>query len=248
MLKLVLLRHGESVWNKANKFTGWTDVTLSEKGTEEAVKAGKTLKDEGYNFKIAYTSYLTRAIKTLWLTLEEMDLMYIPVYKNWRLNEKHYGMLQGLNKSEMAEKYGAEQVHLWRRSFNTPPPPLEKDDPRSPFQDPRYNDLNPEDVPLTEALSDVVDRMVPYWKDEIAPALQKHKEVLVSAHGNSLRAVVMYLKNMPEDEILKFNIPTGIPYVFEFDDDLNFRKDYFIGDPEEIKKLMDKVANQAKKK
>lgn len=248
MLKLVLVRHGQSVWNKENRFTGWTDVTLSEQGVKEAKKAGKVLKEEAYQFKLAYTSYLTRAIKTLWLILEEMDMMYLPVYKHWRLNEKHYGMLQGLNKAEMAEEYGAEQVHLWRRSFNTPPPPLKKDDPRSPFNDPRYAELAEKDVPLTEALSDVVDRMLPYWKEEIAPALKKHKEVLVSAHGNSLRAVVMYLKNMSEDEILTFNIPTGIPYVFEFDEELNLQKDYFIGDPEEIKKLMEQVANQAKKK
>jgi len=248
MLKLVLIRHGESVWNEENRFTGWTDVPLSAKGTQEAINAGKTLKNEGFDFKVAYTSFLTRAIKTLWLVLEEMDLMYIPVYKNWRLNEKHYGMLQGLNKTEMVERYGAEQVQLWRRSFNTPPPPLEKDDQRSPFHDKRYYDLSPGDIPLTEALSDVVGRMVPYWNNEIAPALRKYREVLVAAHGNSLRAVVKYLKNMPDEEIIKFNIPTGIPYVFEFDDGLNLIKDYFIGDPEEIKKLMDSVANQAGKK
>ncbi len=248
MLKLVLLRHGESVWNKENRFTGWTDVGLSGKGTEEALIAGKTMKKEGFKFKLAYTSYLTRAIKTLWLSLEEMDMMWIPVYKSWRLNEKHYGMLQGLNKIEMAEKYGDEQVLLWRRSYDTPPPPLEKDDKRSPFNDPRYNELDPQDIPLTEALKDVVDRMLPYWHEEIAPSLKKHKEVLVAAHGNSLRAVVKYLKDMSPEAILKFNIPTGVPYVFEFDDKLNLLKDYFIGDPEEIKKLMEKVANQAKKK
>lgn len=248
MLKLVLLRHGESVWNKENKFTGWTDVGLSEKGTREAREAGLTMKKEGFKFKLAYTSFLTRAIKTLWLSLEEMNLMWIPVYKSWRLNEKHYGMLQGLNKIEMAEKYGDEQVHLWRRSYDTPPPPLKKDDERSPFNDPRYASLDPKDIPLTEALKDVVDRMLPYWHEEIAPALKKHKEVLVAAHGNSLRAVVKYLKDMTPEAILKFNIPTGIPYVFEFDDDLKLQKDYFIGDPEEIKKLMEKVANQAKKK
>ncbi|MCF8387433.1 MAG: 2,3-diphosphoglycerate-dependent phosphoglycerate mutase [Bacteroidales bacterium] len=248
MLKLILVRHGESVWNKENRFTGWTDVGLSEKGIEEARKAGKALKEEGFKPKLAFTSYLTRAIKTLWLMLEEMDMMYLPEYKSWRLNEKHYGMLQGLNKIEMAEKYGDEQVHLWRRSYDSPPPPLSEHDERSPKLDPRYADLDPKDIPLTEALKDVVDRMLPYWKDTIAPALQEHKEVIVSAHGNSLRAVVKYLKDMGEDEILKFNIPTGIPYVFEFDDDLNLQKDYFTGDEEAVRKAMEKVANQAKKK
>ena len=248
MNKLVLLRHGQSVWNKENRFTGWTDVGLSEKGVQEAIDAGKTLKEEGFKFKLAYTSYLNRAIKTLWIVLEEMDLMWIPVYKNWRLNEKHYGMLQGLNKSEMAEKYGPDQVLKWRRSYNVLPPPIEEDDPRNTKYDPRYADLDDKDIPRTESLKEVVERMVPYWKDEISRSLLEHKEVLVSAHGNSLRAVVKYLKNMPEDDILKFNIPTGIPYVFEFDDKLKLIKDYFIGDEEEIKKLMEQVANQAKSK
>lgn len=247
MNKLVLLRHGESVWNKANRFTGWTDVGLSEKGVIEAIEAGKVLKEQGFKFKIAYTSYQTRAIKTLWLVLEEMDLMWIPVYKSWRLNEKHYGMLQGLNKIEMAEKYGDKQVLLWRRSYDIPPPPLDKNDKRSPRFDPRYEELSDAQIPLTESLKEVVERMVPYWKNEISKSLLKHKQVLVSAHGNSLRAVVKYLKNMGEEEILKFNIPTGIPYVFEFDDNLNLLKDYFIGDEEEIKILMQQIANQAKK-
>ncbi|MCK4407864.1 MAG: 2,3-diphosphoglycerate-dependent phosphoglycerate mutase [Bacteroidales bacterium] len=247
MNKLVLLRHGESVWNKANRFTGWTDVGLSEKGVIEAIEAGKVLKEQGLKFKIAYTSYQTRAIKTLWLALEEMDLMWIPVYKSWRLNEKHYGMLQGLNKIEMAEKYGDKQVLLWRRSYDIPPPPLDKNDKRSPRFDPRYEELSDAQIPLTESLKEVVERMVPYWKNEISKSLLKHKQVLVSAHGNSLRAVVKYLKNMGEEEILKFNIPTGIPYVFEFDDNLNLIKDYFIGDEEEIKILMQQIANQAKK-
>ncbi|MBE9480388.1 MAG: 2,3-diphosphoglycerate-dependent phosphoglycerate mutase [Bacteroidetes bacterium] len=247
MNKLVLLRHGESVWNKANRFTGWTDVGLSEKGVIEAIEAGKVLKEQGLKFKIAYTSYQTRAIKTLWLVLEEMDLMWIPVYKSWRLNEKHYGMLQGLNKIEMAEKYGDKQVLLWRRSYDIPPPPLDKNDKRSPRFDPRYEELSDAQIPLTESLKEVVERMVPYWKNEISKSLLKHKQVLVSAHGNSLRAVVKYLKNMGEEEILKFNIPTGIPYVFEFDDNLNLLKDYFIGDEEEIKILMQQIANQAKK-
>ncbi len=247
MNKLVLLRHGESVWNKANRFTGWTDVGLSEKGVIEAIEAGKVLKEQGLKFKIAYTSYQTRAIKTLWLVLEEMDLMWIPVYKSWRLNEKHYGMLQGLNKIEMAEKYGDKQVLLWRRSYDIPPPPLDKNDKRSPRFDPRYEELSDAQIPLTESLKEVVERMVPYWKNEISKSLLKHKKVLVSAHGNRLRAVVKYLKNMGEEEILKFNIPTGIPYVFEFDDNLNLLKDYFIGDEEEIKILMQQIANQAKK-
>ena len=247
MLSLVLLRHGESTWNKANRFTGWVDVGLSEKGTDEAIEAGKTLKEKGFHFKIAYTSYLTRAIKTLWLTLEEMDLMWIPVYKTWRLNEKHYGMLQGLNKAETAAKYGDEQVLLWRRSFDIPPPPISEEDEKNAKFDPRYKELKDEDIPRTESLKEVIERLIPYWKDEISKSLKEHKEVLIAAHGNSLRAITMYLKNMSEDEILKFNMPTGIPYVFEFDEDMNLLKDYFMGDPEVIKELMAKVANQAKK-
>ncbi len=248
MLKLVLIRHGESVWNKENKFTGWTNVPLSEHGIKEATDAGKLLKEKGFDFKVAFTSYLDRAIKTLWIILEEMDLMWIPVYKTWRLNEKHYGNLQGLNKAEMAEKFGDEQVLMWRRSYDTPPPEIPEDDPRHPKHDPRYAGLKPEEIPSTEALKNTEERIVPYWKSDISKSLKEHKEILVSAHGNSLRGIVKYLKNMGEDEILKFNIPTGIPYVFEFDEDLNLQKDYFIGDPEEIKKMMDKVANQAKKK
>ncbi len=247
MKRLVLLRHGQSVWNKENRFTGWTDVKLSEQGIKEAEKAGKLLKEKGFNFKIAYTSYLTRAIKTLWIVLEEMDLMWIPEKKSWRLNEKHYGMLQGLNKVETAEKYGADMVQLWRRSFDTPPQPLDSDDKRNPKFDPRYADLSPKEIPLTESLKEVIERFIPYWEKEILPTLKEKEEVLLAAHGNSLRALVMHLKNMGKDEILKFNIPTGIPYVFEFDDDTNLVKDYFLGDPEEIKKLMDQVANQIKK-
>ncbi len=248
MKKLVLIRHGESVWNKENRFTGWTDVTLSQQGTEEARKAGKLLKTEGFRFKMAYTSFLTRAIKTLWLVLEEMDLMYIPEKKSWRLNEKHYGELQGLNKAETAERYGDEQVKLWRRSFDIPHIELKADDQRNPRTDPRFADVDPKDLPMTESLKDVIDRMVPYWNSDIKASLQEHNEILVAAHGNSLRALVMHLKNMSREEILEFNIPTGIPYVFEFDDDMNFLKDYFIGDPEEIKAMMEKVANQGKSK
>ncbi len=247
MLKLVLLRHGESQWNKENRFTGWTDVDLSEKGIEEASKAGKTLKDNGFVFKVAYTSYLRRAIKTLWLTLEEMDQMWIPVLKTWRLNEKHYGNLQGLNKSETAQKYGEEQVLVWRRSFDVPPAPLSDDDPRNPKYDPRYAALTEKELPLTESLKETIERIVPYWVDEIAPTLKKEKEVLVAAHGNSLRGIIKYLKNMSEEAIIALNLPTAVPYVFEFDDDLNLQKDYFLGDPDEIKKLMDAVANQGKK-
>ncbi|MCE1168618.1 MAG: 2,3-diphosphoglycerate-dependent phosphoglycerate mutase [Sphingobacteriia bacterium] len=247
MLKLVLLRHGESQWNKENRFTGWTDVDLSEKGIEEASKAGKTLKDNGFVFRVAYTSYLRRAIKTLWLTLEEMDQMWIPVLKTWRLNEKHYGNLQGLNKSETAQKYGEEQVLVWRRSFDVPPAPLSDDDPRNPKYDPRYAALTEKELPLTESLKETIERIVPYWVDEIAPTLKKEKEVLVAAHGNSLRGIIKYLKNMSEEAIIALNLPTAVPYVFEFDDDLNLQKDYFLGDPDEIKKLMDAVANQGKK-
>ncbi|MFU8842369.1 MAG: 2,3-diphosphoglycerate-dependent phosphoglycerate mutase [Bacteroidales bacterium] len=248
MLRLVLIRHGQSTWNKENRFTGWTDVPLSEKGIHEAVDAGKVLKEHGFQFKVAYTSYLNRAIKTLWLILEEMNLMWIPVYNTWRLNEKHYGNLQGLNKLEMAEKFGDEQVLLWRRSYDIAPPAISPEDQRHPMHDPRYTGLKPEEIPSTEALKNTEERIVPYWKSDISQSLLKHKEVVVAAHGNSLRGIVKYLKNMSSDEILQFNIPTGIPYVFEFDDRLQLQKDYFIGDPEEIKKLMEQVANQASKK
>lgn len=247
MYKLILLRHGQSEWNKENRFTGWKDVGLSEQGVEEAKKAGIVLREEGIMPKVAFTSYLNRAIKTLWLALERMDLMWIPVYKSWRLNEKHYGMLQGLNKAETAKKYGDDQVLLWRRSFDVPPPPITEDNPLNAKFDARYAGLDDKDIPRTESLKEVIDRMVPYWEEEIKPCLKDNGEVLVAAHGNSLRAVVMFLKGMSREEILKFNIPTGIPYVFEFDDDMKFTRDYFLGDPEEIKKLMEQVANQAKK-
>ncbi|MFA5417640.1 MAG: 2,3-diphosphoglycerate-dependent phosphoglycerate mutase [Bacteroidales bacterium] len=248
MKRLVLLRHGQSVWNKENRFTGWTDVPLSEQGIDEARKAGKVLKNEGFNFRLAYTSYLSRAIKTLWLTLEEMDLMWIDVKKSWRLNEKHYGALQGLNKVETAKQYGPEMVQLWRRSFDTPPQPLAADDERNPRFDYRYANLTAVEMPLTESLKEVIERLVPYWEIELLPALKEQNDLLIAAHGNSLRALVMKLKNMSREEILEFNIPTGIPYVFEFDDDMNLIKDYFLGDPEEVKKLMEQVANQAKGK
>lgn len=248
MNKLVLIRHGESLWNKENRFTGWTDVDLSERGINEAMEAGKLLKKEGFEFKFAFTSYLTRAQRTLWLLLEQMDLQWIPVQKTWRLNEKHYGVLQGLNKSEMAEKYGDEQVLIWRRSYDVRPPALDIDDPRHPRFDHRYRDLVPADIPATEALKDTVERIVPYWKSEMAPALAKYKQVIVAAHGNSLRGILKYLKNISDNEIVGINIPTGIPYIFEFDDNMVLQKDYYIGDPEVIKKLMEEVANQGKKK
>ena len=248
MKKLVLLRHGESVWNKANRFTGWTDVELSEKGIEEAKEAGRTLKEKGFAIDMAFTSYLRRAIKTLWLALEEMDQMWISVDKSWRLNEKHYGMLQGLNKAETAEKYGDAQVLKWRRSFDVPPAEIPEDDERHPKHEAKYAGVKAEDLPATEALKHTIERLIPYWEGEIKPALQKHNTILVAAHGNSLRGIVKYLKNMSEEDIIAFNIPTGIPYVFEFDDEMNLIKDEFIGDPETIKKLMEQVANQAKKK
>jgi 2,3-bisphosphoglycerate-dependent phosphoglycerate mutase len=248
MKRLVLLRHGESIWNKENRFTGWTDVDLSEKGVKEAMEAGMVLKKEGFQFRLAYTSYLTRAIHTLWLTLGEMDLLWIPVYKTWRLNEKHYGDLQGLNKSETAKKYGDQQVLLWRRSYDAPPPPLKNDDPRHPRFDRRYSELKPSEIPATESLKDTVERIVPYWKDDISKKLMEHGEVLVAAHGNSLRGIVKYLKNISNEDIVGLNLPTGIPYVFEFDDQLNLQKDYFLGNPDEIEKLMKDIANQGKTK
>ncbi|MFV0390683.1 MAG: 2,3-diphosphoglycerate-dependent phosphoglycerate mutase [Paludibacteraceae bacterium] len=248
MKKVVLIRHGESVWNKENRFTGWTDVDLSEKGMEEAVKAGQLMKKEGFEFEIAFTSYLKRAVKTLNNVLDQMDLDWIPVYKSWRLNEKHYGMLQGLNKAETAEKYGDEQVLIWRRSYDVPPTPLEKNDDRSPFQDSRYKEVPSAYLPLTESLLETVDRILPYWQDTIYPALVKHDQILVAAHGNSLRGIIKYLKNISNEDIVSLNLPTAVPYVFEFDDDLNLVKDYFLGNPEEIKKLMEAVANQGKKK
>jgi len=248
MYKVVLLRHGESTWNKENRFTGWTDVDLSEKGISEAHKAGKLLKSEGYEFDMAYTSVLKRAIKTLWITLEEMDLMWIPVVRNWRLNERHYGDLQGLNKAETAKKFGEEQVKIWRRSYDTPPPSLQKDDERYPGKDARYAGLTEAELPLTECLKDTVARFVPYWEETIAPTIKEGKKVVIAAHGNSLRALVKYLDNIPEDEIVGLNIPTGIPLVYELDDNLKSIKSYYLGDPEEIAKAAAAVANQGKAK
>jgi len=248
MHKLVLLRHGESIWNKENKFAGWTDVGLSEKGVEEAKEAGRVLKAEGYVFDVAFTSVLSRAIKTLWLVLEEMDLMWIPVHYSWRLNERHYGALQGLNKAETAAKYGMEQTQIWRRSYDVPPPPLTPDDPRWPGRDPRYADLKPEEIPLTECLKDTVARFLPYWHETIAPTIKAGKRVLISAHGNSLRALVKYLDQIPDDVIVGVNIPTGIPLVYELDADLRPLKHYYLGDPEKVQAAIQSVADQLKKK
>ncbi|MFH1783631.1 MAG: 2,3-diphosphoglycerate-dependent phosphoglycerate mutase [bacterium] len=246
--KLVLLRHGESLWNKENRFTGWTDVDLSEKGIEEAHKAGKTLKKEGYTFDIAFNSVLKRAMRTLWITLDEMDLMWIPIVNSWRLNERHYGALQGLNKSETAKKYGDDQVLIWRRSYDISPPALKKNDERYPGTDPRYRDLAEKDLPLTECLKDTVARFLPFWHETIAPTIKSGKRVLISAHGNSLRALVKYLDDVSEEEIVKLNIPTGVPLVYELGDDLKPVKHYYLGDPEEIKKAMSSVVNQGKAK
>lgn len=247
-IKLVLLRHGESTWNKENRFTGWTDVDLSEKGVEEAKESGRVLKREGFVFDVAFTSVLKRAIKTLWLSLEEMDLMWIPVYRSWRLNERHYGALQGLDKSETAKKFGEEQVLIWRRSYDVPPESLKKDDPRYPGNDPIYRDLDKKDIPLTECLKDTVLRFVPYWNETIAPVVASGKKVLIAAHGNSLRALVKYLDNISDEAIVKLNIPTGIPLVYELTPELKPIKHYYLGDPEKVKKAMASVANQGKAK
>lgn len=245
--KLVLLRHGESVWNKENRFTGWTDVDLSDKGKEEAKKAGILLKKEGFTFDIAYTSVLKRAIRTLWLATDEMDLLWIPVIKTWRLNERHYGDLQGLNKSEMAQKYGEEQVLIWRRSYNITPPPLKENDPRFPGFDPRYQDLSRNEQPLTESLELTVKRFLPYWNQTIAPTIKSGKKVIIAAHGNSLRALVKHLDQISDQDIVNLNIPTGIPLVYELDSQLKPIKHYYLGDAAEIEKAAQAVANQGKK-
>ena len=248
MYRLVLIRHGESVWNKENRFTGWTDVDLSERGMQEAKEAGKKMKDKGFAFKYAYTSYLKRAIKTLNTALEEMDLLWIPTEKTWKLNEKHYGTLQGLNKREMVEKYGEEQVLIWRRSYDVRPPELEVTDERHPKNDARYQGISDmAATPGTEALMDTVNRILPFWQDNIEKKLRENKEVIIAAHGNSLRAIVKYLKNISNEDIVSLNLPTGIPYVFEFDENMRLIKDYFLADEETLKKLMEEVANQGKK-
>lgn len=246
MEKLVLLRHGESTWNKENRFTGWTDVDLSEKGIEEAYTAGEILKKEGYTFDVAYTSVLKRAIRTLWIVLDEMDLMWIPVYRSWRLNERHYGALQGLNKEETAQAHSEEQVLVWRRSYDIAPPALTKNDPRYPGNDPRYKGLDPGEIPLAESLKDTVARFLPYWHNIIAPEVKSHKKVLIAAHGNSLRALVKYLDSISDEEIPKLNIPTGVPLVYEFDEDLKPVRHYYLGDPDSIKKAQEEVVSQGK--
>ncbi len=247
-MKLVLLRHGESEWNKANRFTGWTDVDLSEKGLREARESGLLLKKEGYTFDIAYTSVLKRAIRTLWIALDEMDLMWIPVHRSWRLNERHYGALQGLNKSETAEKYGDEQVLIWRRSYDIRPPPLERTDERYPGLDPKYRVIDGSELPVAECLKDTVARFLPYWHDTIAPTVRKGMKVLIAAHGNSLRALVKFLDDVPDSEILKLNIPTGIPLVYELDEELKPQKHYYLGDADAVEKAMAAVAAQGKAK
>jgi 2,3-bisphosphoglycerate-dependent phosphoglycerate mutase len=248
MKKVVLLRHGESVWNRENRFTGWTDVDLSEHGREEARLAGELLKAEGYAFDVAYTSVLKRAIRTLWIALDGVEQMWLPVHKSWRLNERHYGALQGLNKAETAAKFGEDQVKVWRRSYDTPPPPLEPNDPRHAKNDPRYAGMSAADLPLTECLKDTVARFVPYWESTIAPAVQSGQRVLIAAHGNSLRALVKYLDNVPEAEIVGLNIPTAIPLVYELDDHLKPIRHYYLGDPSRVEAAISAVAAQGKAK
>jgi 2,3-bisphosphoglycerate-dependent phosphoglycerate mutase len=248
MYKIVLIRHGESIWNKENLFTGWTDVDLSERGMEEAREAALVLKQEGFTFDIAFTSVLKRAIRTLWIVLDGMDLMWIPVVRDWRLNERHYGALQGLNKAQTAEKYGDAQVKLWRRSYDIRPPALTEEDPRYPGREAKYKGLAREEVPLTECLKDTVARFLPCWHQVITPVVQSGKKVLIVAHGNSLRSLVKYLDNVSEEEIVGLNIPTGIPLVYELDDDLKPLKHYYLGDPEAVAKAAEAVANQGKAK
>ena len=248
MTKLVLVRHGESTWNKENRFTGWTDVDLSERGRQEAREGGEVLKNAGYTFDVAFTSVLKRAIRTLWTVLDEMDMMWIPVHRTWRLNERHYGALQGLNKAETAAKFGEDQVKIWRRSYDIPPPALTPDDERFPGRDPRYRGLSQQNLPLTECLKDTVARFLPYWHESIAPAVRSGQKVLVAAHGNSLRALIKYLDNVSEADIVELNVPTGMPLVYELDDDLKPLNRYYLGDPEKVKAAMDAVAAQGKKK
>ena len=248
MKKLVLLRHGESIWNQENRFTGWVDVDLSERGIAEARKAGELLKKEGFTFDVAYTSVLKRAIRTLWIVMDVMDLMWLPVHNSWRLNERHYGALQGLNKADMAAKFGEEQVLKWRRSYDIPPPPLKKSDPLYPGHDRRYQGVPEKDLPLTECLKDTVGRFLPYWHETLVPAIKSGRQVIIVAHGNSLRALVKYLDNIPDEAIVAMNIPTGIPLIYELDDNLKPIKSRYLGDPEEVARAMKAVANQGKAK
>ncbi len=246
MYKLVLLRHGQSIWNLENRFTGWTDVGLTEKGRQEALSAAELLLKEGYTFDVAYTSVLKRAIHTLWIVLERMELEWIPVHRSWRLNERHYGALQGLNKAEMAKKVGEEQVHLWRRSYDVPPPPLDWDDERHPRFDRRYAEVPPEALPACESLKDTLERVLPYWHSTLAPAIRSGKRVLISAHGNSLRALVKYLDDISDEDIPHLNIPTGIPLIYELDGDLRPLRHYYLGDPEAVRKAAEAVAAQGR--
>jgi 2,3-bisphosphoglycerate-dependent phosphoglycerate mutase len=248
MHKLVLVRHGESVWNKENRFTGWTDVDLSEKGRAEATTAGQLLKDAGFAFDRAYVSVLKRAVRTLWHVLDAMDLMWLPVSHSWRLNERHYGALQGLNKAETAAQHGDAQVKIWRRAYDIAPPPLTRDDPRWPGHDPRYKHLKPEELPLTECLKDTVDRFLPFWHETLAPAVRTGERAVVVAHGNSIRAMVKYLDNIADDAIVELNIPTGVPLVYELDKDLKPIKNYYLGDPAAIAAAQAAVAAQGKSK
>ena len=246
MHRLVLLRHGESTWNQENRFTGWTDVDLNEKGRAEAREAGRVLAAEKYEFDVAYSSLLKRAIRTLQIALDELDMMWLPVHRSWRLNERHYGALQGLNKAETAAQHGEAQVKIWRRSYDIPPPPLSPDDPRHPSRDRRYADIGPEALPLTESLKDTVARFLPYWNDAIAPTIKSGKRVLIAAHGNSLRALVKYLDKISEKDIVELNIPTGIPLVYLLNDDLEPLQKFYLGDPDAVKKAAQAVANQGK--
>jgi 2,3-bisphosphoglycerate-dependent phosphoglycerate mutase len=247
MIKLVLLRHGESAWNLENRFTGWTDVDLSPKGVEEAHEAARLLKEGAFTFDVAFTSLLKRAIRTLWFVMDDMDLMWLPVHRSWRLNERHYGALQGLNKAETAQKYGDAQVLAWRRSYAAPPPPISPDYERHPGRDRRYAGLSKEELPLGESLKDTVARFLPYWHSTIAPAVKAGQRVLVAAHGNSLRALVKYLDNVSDDEIVGLNIPTGVPLVYELDGDLKALRHYYLGDPEAVRRAAEAVARQGKR-
>ena len=246
MYKLVLIRHGESTWNQENRFTGWTDVDLNAKGLGEAKAAGQLLKKEGYTFDRSFVSLLKRALRTNWMILDELDELWIPIERSWKLNERHYGSLQGLNKAETAAKFGEEQVLIWRRSYDVPPPALEKSDERFPGHDPRYRNITEAELPLTECLKDTVDRVIPYWLNEIAPAVKRGEKVLVTAHGNTLRALVKYFDNLSEEEVLALNIPTGIPLVYELDDNLKPIRHYYLGDQEAIAAAAAAVASQGK--
>jgi 2,3-bisphosphoglycerate-dependent phosphoglycerate mutase len=245
MYKVVLLRHGESTWNRENRFTGWTDVDLSENGLKEARRAGTQLREAGLTFDIAYTSVLKRAIRTCWIALDELDLLWVPMVRHWRLNERHYGALQGLNKAETAAKHGEAQIKIWRRSYDTPPPPLSLDDDRHPSHDRRYADLAPGDLPATESLKETVARFVPYWSETIAPVIRSGKRVLITAHGNSLRALVKYLDGVSNEEIVELNIPTGVPLVYELDGNLKPIRHEYLGDPDEVRRAAEAVAKQS---